>query len=137
MKKLLVVLAIVMAGVCNAQSNEWTTALDVSLKVSGINSIAPTLTVTEDFNKFRVGIDYSKSLSTSSQYRYNTLQGIVGYNLSSLCIEANSGLRFKDGYSRFVWGVGVRKRFDNKIMLTAKIGSDYVSASIGFTPFKF
>lgn len=138
MKTIIIIISLLTSLTSQAQNNfGWTSSIDVTAKASVMLGIAPTITFTQDYEGFRFGGEYSYSLSRLKEYRHNTIQGLIGINFHNASIELGLGKHINGLESAFAWSFGGRFRFDNRLIVSAKIGSDFTSVSVGYTVFKY
>lgn len=134
---IIIVTTLIISLNTQAQSYyDWNTSLDVSAKASMMLGIAPTITITQDYTAFRFGGEYSYSLSRYDKYRHHTAQLLLGVNFYDVSVEAGIGSHINNNEYALAWSFGARFRFENKMMMTLKTGSDFVSLSVGYTLFK-
>jgi len=138
MKTITTILTILLSTLTYSQNNfGFTSALDASVKASARLGICPNITITQDYEQFRIGCDYSYSLSKYQEYRSHTIQGLIGINMHSASIELGIGQHFNNNKCVLAWSFGARFRYNNRIFTSIKVGSDFANFSVGYTLFKY
>ena len=138
MKRIITIVSVILSTITYSQNDfGWTTTIDASIKPSIKLGICPTLTVTQDYEPFRLGCEYSYSISRYQEYRHHTVQGLIGINMHSASIEFGLGQHVNGGQSVLAWSFGARFRYKNRLVTAVKVGSDFANFSVGYTLFKY